>query len=310
MQMLGARSFEEIRLWMYRNARPLELARWQYHFEKGDKEHVTLALAAYQNKDGGFGNALEPDNWNPDSSPYCTLIALDVLRELDIYDAGHPMVRGVFSFLDSGKYFSDTGWLFTIPTNSDHPHAPWWTYSEENNRQNGYHAAGGLAGYILRCGDRNSGVYKKALSVGDGMTEKLRREDPLDVHEVGAYCSFVNDIIAAGLADRFDCGYLFERVRALTDGAIERDPAKWPVYSMRPSNYIQSPASAFYAGNEKVVDDELDFIVSSRHAGGVWDISWIWGGYPREFAVSERWWQGFWAVRNLLFLRNFGRLEI
>lgn len=29
---------------MYRNARPLDLARWKYHFENGRKEDVLAAL--------------------------------------------------------------------------------------------------------------------------------------------------------------------------------------------------------------------------------------------------------------------------
>ena len=32
------------RNWIYRNARPLDLSRWQYHFENGTKENVLNAL--------------------------------------------------------------------------------------------------------------------------------------------------------------------------------------------------------------------------------------------------------------------------
>ena len=46
---------------IYRNARPLDLARWQYLFEDGGRENVLNILASYQNEDGGFGHALEPD---------------------------------------------------------------------------------------------------------------------------------------------------------------------------------------------------------------------------------------------------------
>lgn len=62
-------ALKKARTFIYRNARPLDLARWQYHFEGGSKEAVLTTLAAYQNEDGGFGHALEPDSWNPNSSP-------------------------------------------------------------------------------------------------------------------------------------------------------------------------------------------------------------------------------------------------
>ncbi|MFA6693930.1 MAG: hypothetical protein WCS44_03750, partial [Bacillota bacterium] len=63
---LKARNF------VYRNARPLDLALWKYHFEAGGSDAVVEALSHYQNLDGGFGHALEPDCWNPNSSPIQT----------------------------------------------------------------------------------------------------------------------------------------------------------------------------------------------------------------------------------------------
>ncbi len=62
-------AFEKVRKFIYRNARPLELARWQYHFEDGSKEAVLSTLCTYQNKDGGFEYALETASFNPNSSP-------------------------------------------------------------------------------------------------------------------------------------------------------------------------------------------------------------------------------------------------
>ena len=307
--MLNLEAFEEIHRWMYRSARPLDLARWQYHFECGSKEAVLHALSVYQNDDGGFGHALDADNWNPNSTPYNTGVAVEVFRELGIYNPRHRMVKKALAFLDRTEFFTPEGWPFTIPSNSDYPHAPWWTYSEENNRQNGCHATGNLVGYILRCGDTGCGLYRKALSVADGLLDRLRRTGVTDVHEVGAYSTLWKDLLAAGLSERLDCGFLGERVRVLVNETIERNPENWPRYSMRPSQYIDSPESPFYKGNEAIVDREMRYIWSTRHTGGVWDISWQWEGYPREFAIAERWWQGYWAIRNLLLLKNFGYLD-
>ncbi len=307
--MLSTQSFKEIRQWMLQNARPLELARWRFHFEQGSKEDVLKVLSAYQNEDGGFGHAVEADNWNPDSSPYSTGVAFEVFRELGIYNPRQYLVEKAFRFLDDTAFFTETGWPFTIPTNSDHPHAPWWTYSEENNAQNGYHATGGLVGFILRCGDVESSLYRKALAVADGMLDKLRRAGTLDVHEIGVYGILLKDIQAAGLTGRFDSAYLYEQVSGLVNRSIERNPDEWPRYSMRPSQYIDSPESPFYHGNEAIVETEMDYILASRHANGVWGISWQWAEYPREFAIAERWWQGYWAIRNTLLLRAFHRLD-
>ena len=70
-------AYHRARRFVYKNARPLELAKWQYHFENGSREAVLETLACYQNTDGGFGYGLEPDYWNPHSSPSQTYEATE-----------------------------------------------------------------------------------------------------------------------------------------------------------------------------------------------------------------------------------------
>ena len=44
------------RAWLQRYGRPLEMALWEFYFERGTKEKVIRYLSAFQNKDGGFGH--------------------------------------------------------------------------------------------------------------------------------------------------------------------------------------------------------------------------------------------------------------
>ncbi|WP_182479278.1 hypothetical protein [Eisenbergiella sp. OF01-20] len=101
--MLTEKQFSGIKAWVYRNAREIDLNVWKFYFEKGRKEDVVSALSYYQNEDGGFGNALEPDNWNPDSTPYTTLYAINLLREIGMTDTAHPLYQGIFKYLYSEK---------------------------------------------------------------------------------------------------------------------------------------------------------------------------------------------------------------
>ena len=133
MKKLCKNAFDEIRLWVYRNARQIDLALWRYEFENGGGDAVLSALAYYQNEDGGFGSALEPDCWNPDSSPYTTLNAIGKLKTINFTDASHPIMRGIFNFLESNAWYRDNGWMFNIPSNNDYPRAPWWTYEQYPN---------------------------------------------------------------------------------------------------------------------------------------------------------------------------------
>lgn len=70
---------KKARDWMYRNAHPVDLSRWRYHFVDADNAAV---LVAYQNEDGEFGHGLEADSWNSESSPIQTWCATEILREV------------------------------------------------------------------------------------------------------------------------------------------------------------------------------------------------------------------------------------
>lgn len=47
-------NFKKAKGFVYRNARPLDLARFRFHFENGSADEVLYALSFYQNDDGGF----------------------------------------------------------------------------------------------------------------------------------------------------------------------------------------------------------------------------------------------------------------
>ena len=51
--------FQKTKSWITRNARSLEMVRWEYLFENGSKEKVIRCLWAFQNEDGGFGHRQE-----------------------------------------------------------------------------------------------------------------------------------------------------------------------------------------------------------------------------------------------------------
>ena len=156
---LTNQDFDAIRRWMHRNARPLDLARWQYHFESGSAEAVLQSLSAYQNEDG-----LEADCWNPASAPMQTWAAACILRELNA-PKEHPIVAGILRYLGSGAHFVDGLWQGAIPSNNDFPHAPWWTFTERSGEDWGYNPTASLAGFVLQYGVSESALYKKAEGI-------------------------------------------------------------------------------------------------------------------------------------------------
>ncbi|HML45270.1 MAG TPA: hypothetical protein PKE04_00805 [Clostridia bacterium] len=315
MKKIDATSFEEIRKWIYRNARPLELALWQYEFENGGKEAVLSALSHYQNEDGGFGHALEPDNWNPNSSPAVTLNAIGKLSNIRFEDAGHPIIQGLIRYLESGAHFVGDGWVFTIPSNNDCPRAPWWSYDPKASAQAHIGVTLGLACFVLRFAKKESDLYRQAFALVLQALSKLKESDAAGDMGLNGYCALLETLDQLGLSDSFDMEFLYAAVKKLVDEAIVRDVSRWAHYVARPSQFITAPESPFYKGNEDIVQKELDYLVETRPENGVWGISWHWYGntekYPKEFAISENWWKAdldIGAVGKLKFLRRFGRL--
>jgi hypothetical protein len=313
MKQINNGDFSEIRNWIYRNARPLDLFRWQYHFEEGDRNSVLSALAAYQNSDGGFGHALEPDTWNPNSSPTTTQIAINRLRELDCFDEKDPFTMGIFSFLENEPSLGKKGWLFNIPSNNDFPHAPWWTFDKDktggSDSEWDYNPTAIIVGFVLRVmKNKNSSFYKTCLNIAYLATEKLLSANAMEPHELTCFCTMFSDLNKSEAVDCFNFDAMERKLKELVKQSIEYDTTKWNTYSTKPSWFIDSPKNVFFQGNQEVIDFELDHIIDSRNKDGIWDITWTWNGYEKEFALSENWWKAQIIIEKLILLRNFERI--
>ncbi len=309
MRELPTDEFDRIQGWLHRSARPLDFARWRFHFEERRKDDVVKALAAYQNPDGGFGHALEPDSWNPDSSPLQTSQAVSILDELGFEDAEHPVVQGMLRYLHSGcDRGTDGRWRLTVPSNDLHPCAPWWNTTSDSPERSAFNPSALLVGFLLRFDDCTTDEYQKTVDFARRLVDEFVHGAPLDFHPLECMIRLLD---AVDEAERKD-DVAWEAAAALAhrraDELVERDPAKWTGYTCRPSWFVRSSDSTFLAGNEAVLEQELDYLLSTRNKEGVWDIPWTWGAFPNEFAISEKWWKADLAIRNMRLLREFDRI--
>jgi len=131
---------------LWRNARLLERQRFAYHFLGGPKTAVLTALGAYQNADGGFGNALEPDKRYPGSNAIDIMTAFYILDEVDAVDDG--MVSRACDYLL--QISSPEGGLpFAIPQMRAYPHTPWWG-TDNPHPPAEINPTGDIAGVLLK----------------------------------------------------------------------------------------------------------------------------------------------------------------
>jgi len=306
-------TYSKARIFVYRNARPLDIARWQYHFEDGSKESVLTALAVYQNEDGGFGHALEPDLWNPYSSPITTASAVEILREIDFYDLDHNIIKGILKFLASGAFYTQKGWFQKISSNNDFPHAPWWGFSKEKeagfNSEWEYNPTAVLVGFILKTADKKSDIYKTGLRISIEAIKKIKKGGVIEEHEIGCYCRLLDCLVAANISDKqLDITEISQLLRTAIHNAIETDIDKWTGYVAKPSQYFNTRDSIFYADNKDIAEYECEYIVKTQLDDGSWNIPWNWSDYIEEWVISKNWWKSNCAILNMLYLKGLGKL--
>lgn len=309
---LTPQQFQVICKWVYRHARPLDLARWQYHFENGTRDAVLQALAAYQNEDGGFGHALEADSWNPNSSPMATWVATEILFELEEADKDLPLVGNLLRYLEGALNYEEGYWYGMLSSNNVYPHAPWWTYKNdvEVKAMWGNNPTIALAGFVLGLTRNNTKLWKTTAAIAQ-KTIKAYLEGPLldEMHEAACFTRFFEYCQRYDITDLVDLKALQAKLAEQVAYSVTQDTARWHTeYVCKPSQFINSPQSGFYPAVKAAAQYEAAFIVESINDDGVWDLTWSWEGYEDIWPVAETWWRGNLVIQNLLYLKNFGRI--
>lgn len=171
MKRLSKEEFQRIRQWVYLFARHLDITRWQYWFENGSREAVADALMVYQNPDGGFGHGLEPDNMNPNSSPFPTFMAWEILQEIGCDSKDYPMIQDIMRYLENCEYVTDKGCYWAIPSNNEYPCQLWYHFPHRPRFQDVWppeaYCNSGLVNFILQYYGKDSPMYQKMLRIID-----------------------------------------------------------------------------------------------------------------------------------------------
>ncbi|MGE5123002.1 MAG: hypothetical protein ACM3H7_00670, partial [Acidobacteriaceae bacterium] len=121
--VLDADQLEKTKFYVFRQGRLLDRQLYDYFFGHGSREACLKALFAYQNTDGGFGNAIEPDISTPESSGIGAETALYTLDLLDCHEEKY--ISGLVQWVNSNM--NEEGYLNHPPKSLlDYPHQPWW----------------------------------------------------------------------------------------------------------------------------------------------------------------------------------------
>lgn len=296
--MLSVDSFNRAQRFIYENARLLDRRRFEYHFGQGSKAAVIKALTGFQNEDGGFGQALEPDIRCPHSQPVPTEVALSIMQEIDEYD--RELIVGIGSYLKSVTV-GDTGGFPLIQTSAnEYPHAPWWTVADD--RHASINPTGHILGYLMKQHTVPELTREEWFQQAEQfMWNQLEAADNEGYHSNIQYISF---LIAHPDKER--------AVRALQKvnewlqlpGVIERN-TKAEGYVHKVLDW--APTRDSYCAQfvtEEETEEHLQSLVEEQQEDGGWPISW-----PAVSPAGEMEWRGYVTVNRLLTLKSYGWLQ-
>jgi hypothetical protein len=284
---------ERARQFMLLNARLLDRQLFTYHFEGGQKEPVLAALRAYQNADGGFGNALEPDKRCPESQPVDVQVALDVLDTLDALD--DPMVRRACDFLLSVST-EEGGVPFALPSVNNYPHAPWWTVPE--NPPASLNPTAGIVALLLKHNVDHSWVAQAEAYCW----QAIEKDDYMqEFHVLSLVIQFLQHA-----NDKERAQKELDRIKAYLPGSglVSFDPDA-EGYVQMPLDWAPTPNSFFESMfSREVLATHLEALANRQQEDGGWPIKW-----ETVSPAVETEWRSKVTVDSLRTLSAYGALK-
>jgi hypothetical protein len=255
---------------------------------------VIDALRGYQNDDGGFGHALEPDKRCPASLPIDVETAFQALASAGAVD--HDMVTRACGFLARTAAEAGAGGAVppAFPVIESYPRAAHWT---EWTYEPGLNPTAGLAGLLYQLGAdhpwRSAGTAYCWQQLESGGL-------PGDAHALKETLVFLEHV-----PDRPRAG---QHAAALASNLADipqfhLDPDT-PGYGLSPLDIAPRPGSQWRAlFTDEQISAHLDRLQKDQQADGGWPITWE---PPSQAAVAE--WRGIATLGALRTLTSYGRL--
>lgn len=307
---LTPEAFARARAFLERQGRPLDAARFRHAFEGAAAARVLDELRAYQNGDGGFGRALEPDCRAPESSVLATMMALRVLRELDV-PADEPLLRDAVDWLHAHLHTTLDGsvWPFLPPQAEAYPHAPWWnqtTGGELARTFDGFriNPRAEIVGQLWHWPETLPGglLAQLTLETRDAVLAGLQ-EDDVNGHAAAAL--FAGSLHIPDDHRRPVLEYLAD----VLPGRVQAAPDAFAEHGLNPLMMAPTPDHPLAHALEEPLSAALLHLIAAQAEDGSWKPNWTWfGQFPADWPAAEAGWRSALTVDALLTLGAWGRL--
>ncbi|MBO8178531.1 MAG: hypothetical protein H0Z31_13930 [Bacillus sp. (in: Bacteria)] len=285
--------YEKGKSFIENNARLVEQALFHYLFESGSVQTVIDTLKRYQNKNGGFGHALEPDFRCSTSSPMATTIAFQMFDLLD--KKPDLIIENALNYLRKTYQADLNGWLSVPKDVNEAPRAPWWNYREEI--VNWGNPSAEIIGYFYTYGTKEDRTW--AESMLPFVEDYLYSLENYEFHELLCFLRLM-DKLASKWQLRLEV-----QLTPMIKACVETNPTKWDTYSLQPIQIAPTPTSRFYELVSEYIPSNLKYIQETQQAEGHWEPTWSWGQFEREWLQAKKEWQGILTLQYLRILRAY-----
>jgi hypothetical protein len=274
------------------HARLLERRLFATCFLGQPAAHVIDALRGYQNDDGGFGHALEPDKRCPASLPIDVETAFQALAAASTVDS--EMVSRACDFLartaaDAG---AGGGVPPAFPVIEAFPRAAHWT---EWTYEPGLNPTAGLVGLLYQLGvdhpwrEAGAAYCWNKLEAG---------ELPGDAHALSETLIFLDQVPDRERADKI-AAVLAANLGDIAMFHLDPDAEGYGLTPLAIAPRADSRWRSLFT--EAQIDAHLDRLMKAQQDDGGWPITWE---PPSSAAVSE--WRGVVTLAALRTLTSYG----
>ena len=316
MKRLSRRQFERAADFIRKGSRELERALFAYHFDAGERNEVLETLKAYQNEDGGFGRALEPDVRAPDSSAYLTECGLELLKGIACAKS-EPMVTRAIAYLKASYDKTEGVWPILPEIAQEYPHAPWWSETNEHEAFENLRKTFNDFKLIPRARivsllhhfDAGESIPRSASLTAD-VLRSIIAADPDQLGGGGDALYYALSLVQNKKVEHPLKERAQEHLLEVMPRVVSLASSQWSSYCVAPLEVFPTPSDLAEGEIADAVQRHLDFVVESQTPAGHWEPTWTWFGlYPEAWEQAKREWRGVITLKNVLTLHAYERLE-
>ncbi len=289
--------------WMKANARPYDLAKWNYLLNGGSKAAIVEEMLKYQNADGGMGNGFESDIRCPLSAAIPTAEAVFQAYEYGL-DCNSNWFKAILAYFENSVQDIPKYWEDTPKEAMDHPHAPWWGY--EPCTVFSPNPCAVVASAFIRYGTDSQ--KRLGYKIADDCLKLLLSTDFCGDHDSLNMQALVEQLIAVKSPLVTDEVMAAMRRRILDNTCF--DASKYNEYYFTPLDFVSSPDSIWYDDVKHGVDQTLDFWLDSINEQGVWSPNFDWGDGSDESRKATENWTGYITTKRVKILLAFDRIDL